>query len=429
MKKIIVIVASLLLMSHFAFAQGEKSLKMASKKFAEFSSDPFSKGEVLDEAKVLLAEAFEDAEVASDPKAWLTRGEIFFNSGDTQIKNKLLYPDAPLADPNAGIEAFKAYSKALELAEKKGDVKNAVKGLVDSENLLNNLGVELYKVEDYVGSYNNFAAELAARDVLKERGETSRSDEGALYNEKLYFTGLTGFYAEDYDASISYLLAAKETGTNEASLYQVLFEAFKAQDKASEGLPYLEMGREAFPEDNGLLFSEINYYLASGELDKMIGKLEIALEKEPDNQSVILTLGQVYDQLQVKANEAGETEKAKGYFDKSLEYYNSALAQDPDNFDLNYSIGALYYNNAAGFTPMLNEVANDFSKEGEKKYNDIKDQMSALFDKALPYFEKADSINGKDRNTLIALKEIAARKDDFAKSNEYKERLEALMEN
>ena len=189
------------------------------------------------------------------------------------------------------------------------------------------------------------------------------------------------------------------------------------------------MGREAFPEDNGLLFSEINYYLASGELDKMIGKLEIALEKEPDNQSVILTLGQVYDQLQVKANEAGETEKAKGYFDKSLEYYNSALAQDPDNFDLNYSIGALYYNNAAGFTPMLNEVANDFSKEGEAKYNEIKEQMSALFDKALPYFEKADSINGKDRNTLIALKEIAARKDDFAKSNEYKERLEALMDN
>ena len=416
-------------MGQVIFAQGEKSLKMASKKFAEFTADPFTKSASLEEAKTFLKEAFEDGAVAADPKAWLTRGEIFFNSGDAQVKNKLLYPDNPFVDPNSAIEAFKAYSKAIELAEKKGDIKNALKGLTSTENLLNTMGVELYKEENFLGSFENFATELEAREILKAQGEPSRMDEGELYNEKLYFTGLTGYYAEEYEAAIDNLLKAKDTGTNEASLYQILFEAHKALDKSEEGLKYLEIGRNVFPDDSGLLFSEINYYLASGELDKMIAKLELALEKEPDNQSVILTLGQVYDQLQVKSNEAGESEKANQYFDKALGYYVAALKQDPENFDLNYSIGALYYNKAAGFTPMLNEVANDFSKEGEKKYAEIKENMNQYFDKALPYFEKADSLDGNDRNTLIALKEIAARKDNFEKSNAYKARLDALQGN
>lgn len=429
MKKILLLAASLLLIGNFAFAQGEKSLKMASKKFTEFASEPFSKGAVLEEAKALLKEAFEDATVAADPKAWLTKADIYYNSGDSQIKSRLLNPDAPFVDPNAGIEAAMAYTKALELAEKKGDVKNALKGLVNTEGLLNNMGIELYKLGEYTDSYKNFNSELAASALLKEKGEKSRLDDPALYNEKVYFAGLTAYYAEDYQASIDNLLKAKETGTDEPSLYQVIYESYKAMDKADDGLKYLEAGRAAFPEDNGLLFSEINHYLAKGELNKMIGKLEIAHEVEPDNLSVILTLGQVYDQLQVKANEAGKPEEAAEDFTKALKYYNEALKTVPDDFDLNYSIGALYYNKAAGYTASLNEVANDFSKAGEKKYEEIKATMASLFDQALPYFLKADSVDGSSRNTLIALKEIYARKDEFAKSNEYKERLENLEEN
>ena len=79
-------------------------------------------------------------------------------------------------------------------------------------------------------------------------------------------------------------------------------------------------------------------------------------------------------------------------------------------------------------TSALNEVANDFSSEGTKKYEAIKTEMASLFEEALPYFLKADELNGQDRNTLIALKEIFARKDDFEKSNAYKDRLESLPE-
>ena len=52
--------------------------------------------------------------------------------------------------------------------------------------------------------------------------------------------------------------------------------------------------------------------------------------------------------------------------------------------------------------------------------------MGAIFDQALPYLEKAEKIDPSDKNTIIALKEIYARKGNFEKSNLYKARLEKM---
>ncbi len=414
----------------FSFGQdGGKSLKEASKSLSEYTKDPFNNSAALAQAKAHLEEAFKDPKVASEVKSWLTKGEIHYNIGDSEVKTKLLNPDAPINDPTSGIEAFDAYMKAFEMAEKKGDMKNAIKGLQETGTLLNTLGVELYRVQDYENAFATFEAEIKLCNFLREQEEDCLLDSGTLYTEKLYFAGLTAYYANLPESAIDLLKKAKETGTDEASLYTVIYESYKSMDMAEEGLAYLDEGRKKFPDDSGLLFSEINHYLAAGELDRMIGKLKEALEKEPENISVILTLGQVYDELQVKATESGDVEAANEYFENSLDYYKRALDMDPDNFDLNYSLGALFYNKAAGMTVALNEAANDFSAAGTKKYDDLKTQMSSLFDQALPYFLKADSIDGQDANTLIALKEIYARKDNFEKSNEYKDRLDALDPN
>ena len=74
----------------------------------------------------------------------------------------------------------------------------------------------------------------------------------------------------------------------------------------------------------------------------------------------------------------------------------------------------------------MNALADDYSKAGLKKYDALKAKMLAQFDEALPFFKQAETINPGDRNTLIALKEIFARKDDIATSNEFKSRLETL---
>ncbi|HAY70492.1 MAG TPA: hypothetical protein DCX89_01245, partial [Saprospirales bacterium] len=111
----------------------------------------------------------------------------------------------------------------------------------------------------------------------------------------------------------------------------------------------------------------------------------------------------------------------------SLSYFNQALKLEPNYFDAIYSIGALYYNSAANMTKELNKYANDYSKEGTKKYNEIKSSMDALFDQALPYFEKAEGINSNDAGVLQALSEIYARKNILDKAQQYKDRLDSIQ--
>ena len=77
-------------------------------------------------------------------------------------------------------------------------------------------------------------------------------------------------------------------------------------------------------------------------------------------------------------------------------------------------------------TKEINKYANDFSKEGTKKYNEIKAEMDGLFELSLPFFLKAEGINPTDPGVLQALSEIYARKNMLDESLEYKARIEAL---
>lgn len=433
MKKLFLGLLILFTLSSNVMAQsGADDLKSASKLLAKYNKEPFANAESLTEAIALIESAFKDESVATDPQSWITRAEIFNGLADAQTKSKLLNPAYEVGEPMAAVYAAKAYLQAAELA-KSADSKTAKKviksvksGLSGVEEFLNNFGVGQYQENDYAGALENFMTEIEVYDYLKAEGEESRLDGEGMYADKLYFTGVTATYGEDYDRALPILEKVVAMGTEEAVVYQFLYQGYEAQGDEEKSGAILKKGREMFPDDSNLLFTEINYYLKKGELEKMIANLEAALAQEPGNVSVITTLGQVYDQLSVKSNESGDKEKSLKYYEKAVKFYSDALNDKPDNFDLNYSMGALYYNRAATFTDDLNALADDFTPAGVKKYEAIKDKMAGLFDQALPYFLKADSLNGEDRNTLIALKEITARKDDFEGSEKYKARLEAL---
>jgi hypothetical protein len=73
----------------------------------------------------------------------------------------------------------------------------------------------------------------------------------------------------------------------------------------------------------------------------------------------------------------------------------------------------------------VNLLADDYSKAGTAKYEAKKAEMNELFNLALPWFQKAETLQSNDVNTMIALKEIFARMNNFEKSNEYKAKIEA----
>ena len=120
---------------------------------------------------------------------------------------------------------------------------------------------------------------------------------------------------------------------------------------------------------------------------------------------------------------AGNVDKSEEYFQESKGYYEKALELDDSLFDVQYSIGSLYYNKGVEIT----KIMNDLPISESKKYDMLNKQAKELFNVSLPYFKKAEMMNPNDTNTMIALKEIFARNDDFTTSNEFKTRLETVQ--
>ncbi len=428
MKKITIAMFSMLLIMGTLSAQtGKKALKIATKEAAKYTSNMSENGANLEKAFELLKVAFQSDEVSSEPKYWNQKAALYNKIANSEMNASLLAGDnSPIAHPNAAMMAFEAYQKAIKLSNNSGKYfKAALSGLMETENHLNNTGITAFQVKDYASAYKNFDAGVKIYELLKSNKKKSRIDVDSIRNEHIFYTGIAAFYGDMRDEAIPYLEKNIASSSPNALSYDALFQIFAPLDE-EKALGYLAQGRAMFPENTSMLFTEINHYLKAGKLTQLISKLKKAIEVEPDNVSVYITMGNVYDQLQVKETEAGNKTKAKEYFDNALDYYNQALAKDANNFDAIYSIGTLYYNKAANMTTSINKFANDFSKAGMAKYDTAKKKMDNTFKEALPFFEKAEGINPNDLNTLIALKEIYARQDKLEKSNSIKARIDAL---
>ncbi len=407
-------------------AQADQSLKEAKKQLKKYYLDQSNTG-ALDAAKTAIIEALSDSGMASNASALITKGKIFNELANEGFKTKTLDPAAVLSTPDAAAQASEALMKAAGLAEKKADKKDALKTLAETENHLNNYGIFAYQDQNYTSAFQNFSSSISLSKFLGEMGESSRLAEGSLMDEQLLYSAVSGYYSDEVaDADVKpFLMQLYEKGSEEPFVYEGLYSiASKAGD--GNAIEFLQKGRELFPDDSGLLFSEINHYLQAGELNVLTDKLKAAIAAEPDNISVYNTTGNVYDQLAQQARKDENTADAEKYQNEAMSYYEQALVKDANNFEANYGVGQMYYNQAADMVPALNKLGEDYTKPGIAKYDALKKEMDAMFSKALPYFVKAEAGNSSDLNTIIALKEIYARLNDLEKSEMYAKKYDEL---
>lgn len=427
MKKIALGLLSLFLVVGTINAQeGKKALKKGAKLLGKYGQNAVANADQLDEGLMLIEKAFEDEEVKSKAKNYNMLGEAYNQVVSAEINAKLVDPSFQITHGEYANKAFDALKMGFSKAEKDGDKKDAIKGMEALEGHLNNIAIYYFQTPDYANAFEYFNKAITVYKMINHNGGKSRLDDEVERKDHYFYTGAAGYYGKKGIAAATVLEDLIEMGSDKALPYEALYNIYAETDKP-KAVQFLEKGREMFPDDTGLLFAEINYYLTEGKLDILTDKLKSALEKEPDNVTIYTTLGNVYDQLNQTERAAGNTEKADEYFDNALKYYTDALVKDPTNFDAVYSQGALYYNKAASLTGAINELANDFSAAGTKKYDALKAKMDGYFSEAMPYFLKAEGMNGNDLNTLIALKEINARSNKMDKVAEYKAKIEAVQ--
>lgn len=325
------------------------------------------------------------------------------------------------------LQAAKAFENALNFSTKKFQTKAAVDGLKSVQGPLNNMATTAFEQEkDYPKAYLNFNEVLVAHELIKtNEGESLLDAEGTL-EDQMYFTGLSALNANMSSQATELFQKLYDAKYDNPLVFEAMYKVNLEADPEN-AYSYLQAGREKHPDDTGLLFAEINHFLTLNKLDELIGKLEMAIEKEPENVSLYATLGNVYDNLYQREAKAGNKAQSIEYFDKALSNFRGALDKNDKYFDAIYSIGALHYNNAAILVTELTELESDYTKEGLKKYEAKKAEIFKKFDDALPFFQNCEKLDPNDSNTLIALREIYARKDDLDTSEIFKQRLEKVQ--
>ncbi len=431
MKKVLFSLFTLLLALSTTQAQdADKAFKTAKKTWNKYVVATDGKDDILMEAKEKIDAAIEGIsafEAKELPKVWSMKGQIYNELALNDARNKILDPAFEMKVPAAAMHAYQAYKMLMDVAQKKYQKGEAIEGIVAATSNLSNMGRWAYGSANYSDAFQAFSAVLEAREIAK----ANKNDDILATDEELhehqFMTGLSAYQAGSTDEALKICEKLKMTDYKEPAIYEMLFSIYD-KNGDENALSVLEEGRAKYPDDEGLRVKEINHYLKLEKLDELVGKLKSAIEQTPDNTSLYLTLGYVYDNLFQREEEAGNAAKSKENFDNAMDYYNQALKKEPASQAALYSVGALYYNKAAMMTKDLVDLEGDYSKKGIQKYDEKKKEVFAAFDDALPFFIKAEKIDPNDVGTINALKEIYARKDQLDMSNEFKKRLQTIQD-
>lgn len=430
MKKFVFGVFTLLLAIATLNAQeeAEKAVKKAGKALSSYNLDPTNNQEKLKEAVEMADLGVSSPGMANNFSAWQTRGEVYngvaSNEMSAQTLSELKGEQYQLKNLDAPVKALESFEKALKAAEKKYETKDALKGIKETVNYLNVFSNPLLEAGDYAGAFPLLNGVLTARKLLMDNGEKDIFAEAKDLNNHRFVVAYCAQASGNKAVAKELFKTLVDAGHDEARIYSNYYRLL-AEENDPNAMKILEMGRAKYPDNSEILFAEINEYIKAEKYDLLEQKLKEAIAKEPDNPSIYSALGNVYMNLQSAELEKGDKAKAEIYYEQSKKYYNDALAIDPNLFDAIYSLGSIYFNQAVEIVKKMNNLG--LSKEDQKKYNEMGKEVDVLFDKALPYFQKAEKLNPNDTNTLIALREIFARRSDFEKSNEFKKRLEKVQ--
>jgi tetratricopeptide (TPR) repeat protein len=158
------------------------------------------------------------------------------------------------------------------------------------------------------------------------------------------------------------------------------------QGKTDEAIVAIKEARKSSPKDLNLLLNEAQLYIKLEQMDKFGLLMEEAIQLDPTNPTLFFNLGVV---------NAGE-----GKTKEAIEYYKKAVELKPDYGDAYMNLAVAILSGEEAIVKEMNDNLSNF-----KKYDELEKKQKALYNRALPYLEKADEIK-RSEDTVKSLLNI-----------------------
>ena len=387
--------------SSIAFAK-KQNITSAAILLKQYSSEKDTSVQTLKikEAKEFIDQAFANESTSNEPKMWNYRAPIYLQIA---LKKPSLDEDAILKATEAHIKCLQKDEKGRIIVLKWTEEEDVLSGLINCGFLLFKYAIDKYDAQDYTGAlkYYNAIFYIIQFDTEGQLKKGNITKETVLYNS---------FFAsrdmKDNAKSKELLQQLMDIYFNKPAIYVNMSNIYIEEKNNDKALEYLASGRKIFKGDQSLITTEINLFIKLGRTSELIEKLGEAIALDSGNALLYFNRGTIYDQ--------------EGDFLNAEKDYIASLERNPNAFDANYNLGALYFNEGASTKNKANETSNN------KLFEKLKKEADASFTKALPFLEIAYKLNAKDRNTLLALKQLYYFKEDYPKSEEMKKQIEEL---
>ena len=322
-------------------------------------------------------------------KTWRYRGDIYLNiSRDTSLTMEY---------PNALRTSMESYLKAKELDLKERYEDEIKLGLAQVQIGANGKGITYYNTTtfDLAASSFDLAAEVARTFEIV--------DTMAVYNAALCYekADMTDMAIERYQdcADIQYQVP---------NVFLFISTLYRNSDNDEEALKVLQEARVSYPREQSLIIEELNIYLTNKDFERAKANLELAAEQDPTNEILWFSLGSVFDNL--------------GNYDEAILAYQKAIGVNPEYFDANYNLGALYFNKAVLGINDANEMWKPrMTRTEAANQKKLEEDSKSMFVTARPYLESAFQVDPTDLETIRSLKDIYARTgqdDKFIQMND-----------
>lgn len=363
-------------------------------------------------AKGEIDQAITHEKTMSDGKTWYYRGLIYEKIYKNSLAMKegtedLLYPELQAVKEGSVLTAVESFEKSIELGSRKINMSEVKGHHAEMSMWAYQEGVNYYNEKDFGDAAKYFET---CFDIKKDYQQI---DTMAAYN-----AGLAYKLAKNNTKAEELIKYCIETGYQVEQGYLDLLHMYKEAGDEEKYKSTLKEAREKLPNNQDIIQEEINVYLESQEYDKALVNLDQAIANDPSSKALIYARGIILDNQQSTLRAAGKEDEANEAYAKAEADYKKVVELDPEGFDGNYSLGALYYNRGA---ELLNEANNILD---DAKYKVAKAAAEKQLTAALPYLEKAHALNAEDIDTMTSLKTIYARTNQTEKYDAMKEKLE-----
>lgn len=351
----------------------------------------------LEKAKEAIDEALEGETTKEWPKTYYALGRVaqtmWAKGYETENQKLMTTYDDQL------VHAYESYLKSIELDDG-NSMENLV--IVQLPALANNfLQWAAMEFEN-----ENFGKSTLAFEKLLDI-QQSEIYMGTVDTVVVYNTALAAYNDGDYEKAHKYLDWTIELEYGETTPYLLKYQACMAQKDLECAEMALRGAFEAFPDDEQILLTMIQFFIDNDKKEDALDYIELALEETPDNHTLYYARGVLHMQTE--------------NYDKALVALKKAIELNEDSFESQYNAGVCYYNKGA----QQIEDANNIMDPTE--YNEAILAAREVFAKALPYMEKARELDPDDMDTLVSLKELYYRLQMTEKYEEVNARIKEIQ--